>query len=198
MTSEADHPTSAYPAGGYQSGRLAADEANGDAAPTDRAASTDRVVAERPVAERPVDGHRATRAGYTAAPPVAADAAVDEAPVVPRGGASATIALVFGMLALVTSISIVGGIVFGLLALIFGVIGSRRAKRGLAYGRGRAIAGILTGLIAIIIAVALGGIALSIYNTSAGKDLRSCARSAGTNVSQLKACWHQYENRATK
>ena len=198
MTSEADHPTSAYPAGGYQSGRLAADEANADAAPTDRAASTDRVVAERPVAERPVEGHRATRAGYTAAPPVAADAAVDEAPVVRRGGASATAALVFGMIALVTSFTVIGGVLFGLLALAFGVIGSRRAKRGLAFGRGRAIAGILTGLLGLIIAIALVGFGVSILNTPAGKDLKNCLSKAGTNASAIQTCRQQYDSSTNK
>ena len=43
----------------------------------------------------------------------------------------ATAALVLGILALVTSFTVFGGVVLGLLAIILGVIGLRRANRGL-------------------------------------------------------------------
>lgn len=233
MTSESDHPTTAYPAAASPSGRSESDVANadrsGDAVPVSRPSHR---VAEReaegaqgygaagaqgyeppaerradetavdgyrgePVAERRadeavVDDRRARRGEYAAAP-VAGEPVVEE-PVIKRGGAAATAALVFGILALVTSFSVVGGIVLGLLALIFGAIGSRRAKRGIAYGRGRAIAGILTGLIGIIISIALIGFFVSMVRGSDAKAMRTCVQHAGFNASAIHTCYKQYHH----
>ena len=249
MTSESDHPTTAYPAAAFPSGRSEAEGANasGEAVSGSRAshrvaeragedgavdgrpmangaqngrsvrdgAATDRVVAERPVDDRAadetavngyrgepaaagradetvVDGRRARRDGYGAAP--AAVEPVAEEPVVKRGGAAATAALVFGIFALVTSFTVVGGVVLGILALIFGVIGSRRAKRGLAYGRGRALAGILTGLIGIIISIALIGFFVSMVRGSDAKAMRNCVQHAGFNASAIHSCYKEYHH----
>jgi hypothetical protein len=54
-----------------------------------------------------------------------------------RAGAGLAIAaLVLGILALLLSWTILGGVVLGLLAIILGWVASRRARRGLASGRG--------------------------------------------------------------
>lgn len=111
------------------------------------------------------------------------------------GGGMATAALVFGILALITSFTLVGGLLLGLLALIFGVIGLRRASRGLALGRGRAIAGIILGVLAIVVSGALIAAGLSLFNSKDGKDLQSCLKKAGTSQSQIQKCQDQFKKK---
>ncbi|WMX44810.1 hypothetical protein RGF97_08020 [Streptomyces roseicoloratus] len=53
------------------------------------------------------------------------------------------------------------GLILGGLALIFGILGKKRADRGEAGHRGQAIAGIVLGAIGLVLGVA--GIALIIY-----------------------------------
>lgn len=122
-----------------------------------------------------------------------------QAPVATRppvgGGGMATAALVLGILALITSITVFGGVLLGLLAIIFGVIGLRRANRGLALGRGRAIAGIILGVLGILVAGVLIAIGVSILNSPEGKDLQSCLRDAGNNQTQVQQCQDEYRSK---
>ncbi|MBV9822257.1 MAG: DUF4190 domain-containing protein [Actinobacteria bacterium] len=121
-----------------------------------------------------------------------------QAPVATRpvgGGGMATAALVLGILALITSFTVFGGVLLGLLAIIFGVIGLRRANRGLALGRGRAIAGIILGVLGILVAGLLIAIGVSILNSPEGKDLQSCLRDAGSNQSQVQQCQDEYRSK---
>lgn len=112
----------------------------------------------------------------------------------PRQGAGlATTALVLGILALVTSFTVIGGIVLGVLALVFGLIGLGRARRG-APGRGRAIAGIVTGVLGALVAIALIAFGLSILNSPAGKNLQSCIKNANGNQAAVQQCDQQYQN----
>jgi Domain of unknown function (DUF4190) len=110
------------------------------------------------------------------------------------GGGMATAALVLGILALITSFTVIGGVLLGLLAVIFGIVGLRRANRGLAFGRGRAIAGIILGLLGIVVAGALIAAGLSIWNSPEGKDLKSCLKKAGSDQSQIQKCRDQFRN----
>lgn len=132
---------------------------------------------------------------YGSMPPSGAQA--QPARPVVGGGGMATAALVLGILALITSFTIIGGVLLGLLALIFGVIGLRRARRGLATGRGRAIAGIILGLLGIAIAVALVAIGASLLNSDEGKDLQSCLKDAGTDRSQVQQCEDEFRDQVT-
>lgn len=76
-----------------------------------------------------------------------------------------TAALVLGIISVVGFCMYGVNIVLGILALIFGIIGLGRAKRGEATNRGMAIAGIITGSIGIVIgSVLLGFIIWAIAN----------------------------------
>lgn len=90
-------------------------------------------------------------------------------------------ALVLGILGILTCWFIVGGF-FGLLALIFGIIGRGKAKRGDASNGGMALAGLILGilslLIAIFIAVVLGQFANEFGNFA------ECMESAQTTQEQ--------------
>jgi len=110
------------------------------------------------------------------------------------GGGMATAALVLGILALITSWTVVGGVLLGLLAVIFGIVGLRRANRGLALGRGRAISGIILGLLGILVAGLLIAVGVSLFNSDEGKNLRSCLRDAGNDQTRVQQCQDQFRD----
>jgi hypothetical protein len=110
----------------------------------------------------------------------------------------ATAALILGILAIVTGVTVVGGFVLGVLALVFGIVAARRVRRGEALGHGRAVAGIVTGIIGIVLAAALIALGASLLNTKAGKDLRSCLNNAGANQTQIAHCNSQFRHQISK
>ncbi|HTZ45780.1 MAG TPA: DUF4190 domain-containing protein [Jatrophihabitans sp.] len=115
------------------------------------------------------------------------------APVATGGSGMATAAMVLGILAVLTCWTVWGGVLLGLLAIIFGAIAARRARlTGL--GRGRAISGIVTGVIGLLLSVVLIAVGVSILNSPAGKNLRSCLKDAGSNQQQVQQCQNQYRD----
>ncbi len=114
-----------------------------------------------------------------------------------KGGGMATAALVLGILALITSFTVIGGVLLGLIAIVLGFVASGRAKRGEAPGRGRAIAGIILGLLGLLLSVVLIVAGVSVLNSPAGKNLKSCLKSAGTNQAAVQNCQNQYRNQVT-
>ena len=117
------------------------------------------------------------------------------APVRPVGGGGmATAALVLGILALITSITVFGGVLLGLLAIIFGIIGLRRANRGLALGRGRAIAGIILGALGIVVAGLLIAVGVSLLNSDEVKNLQDCLNNAGNDQTKVQQCQDQFRS----
>ncbi|MDQ2837932.1 MAG: DUF4190 domain-containing protein [Actinomycetota bacterium] len=110
------------------------------------------------------------------------------------GSGMATASLVLGIIAAVSSFTVFGGIILGLLAVIFGIIAVRRAGRGEATGRGRAVAGIVTGVLGIVLAGALIAFGVSVLNSPAGKNLRSCLQAAHNDSAAVQQCNQQYKN----
>lgn len=110
------------------------------------------------------------------------------------GGGMATAALVLGILALLTSWTVIGGALFGLLAVILGFLALGKVRRGLGTGRGRAIAGIVLGLLSIAIAIAIFAIGASILNSDEAQNLQECLRDAGTNQSEITQCEDEYRD----
>jgi heme/copper-type cytochrome/quinol oxidase subunit 2 len=101
-------------------------------------------------------------------------------------------ALVLGILALVTSIFGIG-IIFGVAAVVFGVLGRKRAKRGEATNGGVALAGLLTGALALLVAVvAIAAIAL-LANNKDFKSFTDCANAARTQA-ERDACTQQFKS----
>lgn len=81
--------------------------------------------------------------------------------------------MVLGIIAVVGFCMWGFGIVLGILALIFGIIGRGRAKRGEATNGGMALAGIILGSVSIVIsAVFLGFLIWAVANdeSSGGDD----------------------------
>ncbi|WP_171170367.1 DUF4190 domain-containing protein [Streptomyces sp. I05A-00742] len=64
-----------------------------------------------------------------------------------------TAALVLGIVSLVLSVTMIFGVVLGVLAVIFGAVGRAKAVRGEASNRGQALAGLILGSLALVASV---------------------------------------------
>ena len=84
------------------------------------------------------------------------------APAVKQGNGPAVAALVLGILGLLLAfipfLGVILGILLGLLAVIFGAVGVSRSKDQFRGGKGMAIAGIVLGVLAVIVALAQGAL----------------------------------------
>lgn len=114
----------------------------------------------------------------------------------PRNGFGIT-ALVLGLLALVLFWTIVGGIVFGILALIFGLLGRARAKRGQATNGGLAVAGMVLGIIGLLLAIGLVALFASLMNSPAGQSYQQCVQQSGGDPAKLQQCFSELGNQVS-
>ncbi|MGH4014012.1 MAG: DUF4190 domain-containing protein [Pseudonocardiaceae bacterium] len=101
-------------------------------------------------------------------------------------------ALVLGLFALLLSWTIIGGIIFGILALIFGLLGRARAKRGEATNGGLSVAGAVLGVLGLLIAIALVVFGVSILNSPAGQDYQQCVEQSGGDPVKIKQCASEF------
>ena len=106
-----------------------------------------------------------------------------------------TAALVLGILGVLTCWTLVGGILLGLLAVVFGFLGRGRARRGEASNGGSALAGLILGVIAIAASASLIAFYLSIANSKEGQQLQDCA-DAATSQAAADACAQQFQQDA--
>lgn len=108
-------------------------------------------------------------------------------PARPRNGFGIA-ALVLGLLALVLCWTIIGGILLGLLALIFGLIGRARARRGEATNGGMSVAGLVLGVLGLLLGIGLFAFGVSVINSPAGRDYQQCIQQAGDDQVKLRQC----------
>jgi hypothetical protein len=101
-----------------------------------------------------------------------------------------------GIAALVTAIiallSVVGGIVLGVVAVILGFIGWGRAKRGEATNGGVAVAGIILGILSIIEAIAFIALFVWGFQEVGGTDYVDCLSRAGSDQEAVQRCADQF------
>jgi len=118
-------------------------------------------------------------------------------PSAPRNGMG-TAALVLGIIGLVLAVSILGSplaVPLGILAVVFGVLGRGRARRGEATNSGSATAGIVTGAIALVV----GGILVAVGatwiadNADEIEDLGDCLEDANTEQ-ERDDCANRFED----
>lgn len=102
-------------------------------------------------------------------------------------------ALVLGILAVLSAITIVGGIVLGLLAIVFGILGRGRASRGEANNGGTAIAGLVLGVLGLLGSIALIAFGVSLLNSDSGRELQDCLKGA-TTAEQQADCQREFED----
>jgi uncharacterized membrane protein HdeD (DUF308 family) len=116
----------------------------------------------------------------------------DRVAVPSRRNGMGVAALVVGVVALVLAVLIVFFPIAGLLgiiAIILGAIGMGRGSRGEADNRGQALAGLITGILALLLAIALG-VGVGGFLTTHVNDFRklgTCWKKANTHA-ERKAC----------
>ena len=101
-----------------------------------------------------------------------------------------------GIASLVTAIiallTVVGGVVLGVVAVILGFMGWGKAKRGQATNGGVAVAGIVLGLLSIIEAVAVIGLFIWGFGEVGGTDYVDCLSRAGSDQEAVQQCADQF------
>ena len=112
-----------------------------------------------------------------------------------RGGSGLAItALVLGVLALLSSWTVVGGILLGLGAVILGFIALSKIRQGRAGGKAMAIIGIITGALGLVIAVGLIALGASLLNSDSAKNLRDCLEDAGDDANAQAECQREFQD----
>ena len=113
----------------------------------------------------------------------------------PRNGLGIA-ALVLGILAIITGLFLVGGLL-GIAAIVLGVLGRKRAARGEATNGGMALAGIVLGVLGLLLsALAVFG-AVSLFNSSEFGNLTECLQSAGDDRAAQQECRADFEDQVT-
>lgn len=115
----------------------------------------------------------------------------------PRNGMGTT-ALVLGIAGLLTSWSVVGGLLFGLGGVACGVIGRGRVKQGLADNGVVAAAGIALGALATVLAVVFVFVAIGFYRQVGFGDYADCMTRAGQNQNAQSTCVQDFRSRMEK
>lgn len=93
-----------------------------------------------------------------------------------------------GLLALLLFWTIIGGIVFGLLALIFGLLGRGRAKRGEATNGGMSIAGVVLGVLGLLFTIGFITLGLLFWNSPTGRDYQQCLEQSAGDPVKIQQC----------
>jgi hypothetical protein len=115
------------------------------------------------------------------------------APPQPRNGFGVA-ALVLGLLAVVLSWTIIGGGILGILALVFGLLGRARAKRGEATNGGLSIAGAILGLLGLLIAIGLVVLGMSLLNSPAGRSYQQCLQQSDGDPARIQQCASEFSH----
>jgi amino acid transporter len=113
------------------------------------------------------------------------------APTAPKNGLGIA-ALVVGILSLPAVLTVFGGFVLGLVAIVLGFIGYRRAKKGAATNGGIAIAGIVIGLLGIVLNAALIAFGVWGFLQVGGGDYFDCIQDAGNDSAAQAACEDEF------
>ncbi|MGR8007048.1 DUF4190 domain-containing protein [Streptomyces hypolithicus] len=99
---------------------------------------------------------------------------------VKRGNGLAIAALVLGIAAILLFWTVFGGILLGLLAVILGIIGARKARGGRAPHGKMSIIGAVLGALGLIASAVIIAIGASILNSDEFKNFDDCVQHAGT------------------
>ncbi|NVN50914.1 DUF4190 domain-containing protein [Mycolicibacterium hippocampi] len=113
------------------------------------------------------------------------------APAAPKNGLG-TASLV---VAIISLFSVVGGVVLGVVAVILGFLGRGRVKRGEANNGGIAMAGIVLGVLSIVVSVVAIAIAVWGFREVGGTDYVDCLSRAGSDQQAIEACADEFTQR---
>jgi hypothetical protein len=99
------------------------------------------------------------------------------------------------VIAIIALLSVFGGIVLGVVAVILGFLGWGRAKRGEANNGGVAVAGIVLGFLSIIEAIVMIALAFWGFQEVGGTDYLDCLGRAGSDQQAVEQCAEQFQQR---
>lgn len=109
-------------------------------------------------------------------------------PMVPQLSKNLAITgMVLGIVGLCTSLFYIGGLV-GIVGLVFSIIALRKASRGLVTGKGMAIAGLVTSILAIVVNAIEIVFLVWLFSTAANCAQQSTTPDPNTGVSQVDTC----------
>ena len=101
-------------------------------------------------------------------------------------------ALVVGILAIIGILTVWGGLILGVIAVVLGVLGRGRAKRGEADNGGMALAGIILGAVAVAISGLLLAVGVAFLNSDSGKSLQQCVNDAQNDQAKVQQCQRDF------
>lgn len=114
-----------------------------------------------------------------------------QVPAAPKNGLGLS-ALVSGLLSVPAAFTVIGGFLLGLLAIALGFVGHGRARRGEATNGGIAIAGIVLGVLGIILSVVLAVTMWGLFKEFGGRDLVDCMQEAGSDRAAQQQCEEEF------
>jgi len=142
--------------------------------------------------------------GYPPPPPGAYPGAYPPAPPQPYAGYAppppapkngfGIAALICGLLSLPAAFTVFGGFILALIAIVLGIIGYRRAKRGEATNGGIAMGGVVLGILGIIVSAVLIAVGVWGFLKFGGNDLVDCLDRAGSDPAAQLDCQNQFTN----
>ncbi|OBF41307.1 DUF4190 domain-containing protein [Mycolicibacterium peregrinum] len=119
----------------------------------------------------------------------------------PRGPANGLglAALILAIFALLLTWTVIGGLIFGIVALILGFLGRGRSQRGEATNGGVATAGVALGAIACVVSLVFVGIWVYFgqrwFDDVGGRDYVHCMQRAGDDTVAQQRCEKEFERR---
>ena len=109
-----------------------------------------------------------------------------------RRNGMGTAALVLGILGLVLFLLPPVALLLGIAAVVLGILGRRRSKRQEATNGGVALAGIITGALAVVLAGVLITIAVLVSQSDEFDNLSDCLESADGDDQEEEACADEF------
>ncbi|CAL9345865.1 hypothetical protein C1708_31065 [Streptomyces sp. DH-12] len=101
-------------------------------------------------------------------------------------------ALVLGIVGALLFWTAIGGIVLGLLAVVFGVLGFRRGRRGVATNGTMAVIGAVLGALALVVSSVLLALGVAVINSDEFKDYQDCIDHANSQ-SDRQECARDFD-----
>lgn len=113
------------------------------------------------------------------------------APAAPKNGLGIA-ALICGLISLPAAFTIFGGFLLGVLAVILGIVGYLRVKKGAATNGGVAIGGVVFGVLGIVVSAVLIAVGVSMFKEYGGTDLVDCLSNAGNDRAAQQQCQDEF------
>lgn len=112
----------------------------------------------------------------------------------PQKKGLAIAALVLGVLSLPAILTVFGGILLGLIAIILGIVALRGASKGKNGGKGLAIGGLVTGAIGLIVSAAILAFVGTVLFGEDGQRLQDCIRQANGDSAAEQQCQQEFSD----